>query len=367
MQGRQHLDYCAYVGNLDSAQDSDQFSDSKSNERNPSDPDFNPNSRSQSHPKNTRVKVNPPSVVSSQEEMSLLLSKIRAFIKKKPHRYQKLKKKLFDWDIAMNDNNGYFPLQNETDQELLTSKELSTSSSPLVFNAVSNSTTTTSTSSSDNSNQQHHHHFRHEKSRMRLNEIEEHGKINRRNKRDIQIQKISESGENGAFEDVYDEHLMKGINLNSETHTHTQLTSSDSIWKTQHNLHSGGFNTSDPNDLSNSESESSYSSSEEALAKCEGKVALFYLKPLAECGNQDEIDQDEIMPVLLSTTVNVSGYYYFIIGSENEKMDNIMQLKLQLEKYEYELPLPIQNCTDVNHCELDLQFGSSQKVSLALQ
>ena len=115
----------------------------------------------------------------------------------------------------------------------------------------------------------------------------------------------------------------------------------------------------DANDGSDSESESSYSSSEEALARCEGIVGNFNLERTEDCGTGD-------LTLYFNATVNVSGYYYFIFGSENEKRDNFIQAHFELEKYEYELPEALENCTDVKECQVTFDLASSQKVKFDL-
>jgi len=146
-------------------------------------------------------------------------------------------------------------------------------------------------------------------------------------------------------------------------HHHEYKQSPNSIWVKQHSLHSGILNETNMNDGSNSESESSYSSSEEALAKCEGIVGSFNLKPVEECGTYHD---DSSIPLIFNATVNISGYYYFIFGSENEKRDNFIEAFFELEKYEYDLGEPFENCTGVRECDIDFQFASQQKLVISI-
>jgi hypothetical protein len=211
--------------------------------------------------------------------------------------------------------------------------------------------------------------MRHSKSHKHSSDTEtEFGIIRKkRHAGDAELRKITDSSENGAFEEM-DVSDFNGTSLNrtsSEELRHLELSkhTANSIWVKQHSLHSGSLNDTNTNDKSNSESESSFSSSEEALAKCEGIVGSFNLERIDECGTYEN---ESLIPLVFNATVNVSGYYYFIFGSENEKTDNIIEALFQLEKYEYELGEPFENCTSVKECVVDLQFASDQHLVISI-
>ena len=212
---------------------------------------------------------------------------------------------------------------------------------------------------------------------------EEHGTIHRQ-RRSIDIRRRSESGENAAFEDSSEDPDSLPLSLNS-THklinplldsngtaaggrrnvsmsSNSNGDTENSVWKKEHSHHTGILNDSNPYqaiDGSDSESESSFSSSEEALAKCEGVVASLYLKATPSCGTEETVED---IPIFYESIVNGSGYYYFIFGSENEKRDNFIRARFELEKFIYELPEPVSNCTDVKECRVNFTFWSPQKV-----
>ena len=275
--------------------------------------------------------------------MSIILTKIRAYIKKHPKGYKKLKKNLINW-----------MLMDNTSNETRNSQEISQNYvDKLPTNSVEIS----------NGTQTHPHKIRHAKSRhLRSIGDLESGTIYP-NRHESDIRKNSESGEDGAFEDLGDaQELQNTNNVNHSQLDKATKQTPTSIWEKEHSLHTGHINMTDINDGSDSESESSYSSSEEALAKCEGIIGNFNLIPFPQCG----IENGDQSPISLyfNATVNVSGYYYFIFGSENEKRDNFIQAVFELEKYEYQLPQPMENCTDVKECLIDFKFWSSQRVRI---
>jgi len=300
VRGRSHLEHCAYIGEADSAGDSDQFSDSKSEE------------------KVTDRGLYP--LPNSKEEISVILSKIRQYIRSRPKNYAKLKKNLADWMLLETEKSEerasilYDVQKNWTDSTQPTPYiELDTKENELIM---------------------------------------EDGSI-KRTRREIHISKRTESGENGAFEDDDED----------TTSSHPTRSTESSIWSTGTGHHKGILNrTVDLDDGSDSESESSWSSSEEAMAKCEGVLAFFNILPNASCG----LDTEEAIFPYYEGHVNVSGYYYFIFGSENEKRDNVVRARFELEKFVYHLPEPIENCTKVRECQVHFQFGSSQKVCYML-
>jgi len=126
-------------------------------------------------------------------------------------------------------------------------------------------------------------------------------------------------------------------------------------------------------DGSNSESESSFSSSEEAMLRCEGVLTLFNIGAANEscftCGGNNEpylcMNNSSKLSAypIFEGYINSSEYYYFVFGSENEKIDNFFRIAFQLDKYEFNLPEPIPNCANVHECHVDFYFGSSEKVS----
>ncbi|ODM87270.1 hypothetical protein Ocin01_19412 [Orchesella cincta] len=208
----------------------------------------------------------------------------------------------------------------------------------------------------------------------------------RRNRRQVaEIRRKTESGENGAFEDESRDDVDDGFEIMESVHPRMKYLTSpkphtpSSIWEGKDGHHRGVLNdTFDPNDGSNSESESSFSSSEEAVQNCEGVLASLNINFDENCEAERSFEELELSPndalyqqssigivytlPYYEDIVNASGYYYFVFGSENEKRDNFIRGRFDLEKLEYELPEPLQNCTNVKECHIPFEFASSQKV-----
>lgn len=202
----------------------------------------------------------------------------------------------------------------------------------------------------------------------------EHGTIRRRRGGVDVRRNTSASGENGAFEDDLMGSSSEVSELiparNRSVLDLKPFQTSQSIWKERHSQHSGIFNESvNLEDGSDSESESSFSSSEEALAKCVGVITTFKIPHDINC--KDEGPFDRLSLTKPNSGLNTSyyefhveerDYYYFIFGSENEKQTNSIRAKFELDKVEYQLPEPVLNCTDVQECQIPLGFASSEKV-----
>ncbi|KAI5752114.1 hypothetical protein M8J77_013969 [Diaphorina citri] len=128
----------------------------------------------------------------------------------------------------------------------------------------------------------------------------------------------------------------------------------------------GRVNETSPNDSSNSEFWSSFSSSEERLMECEGLLLNLPLTPHRHCEPGYPHDT-----VLESNTVSYkipsNGYYFFIYNSENEVQTNYLKIKFQLEKIIYNVTNAEASCTnETDQCSLPLSFFSEQKVVLEL-
>jgi hypothetical protein len=297
-------------------------------------------------------------MTNSKEEMGVILSKIRQYIRSRPKNYGKLKQNLADW-MLIDPNNSLEAIDDEegnSGDENGTSSPIPPGSLPNLSTHFTNPNHTAKINTT---------------SKERLGEsdlVMEHGTIHR-NRRSAEIRKVSESGENGAFEDESedDELASKKSNATSNLIVDDDDDKGDGtgtsrgIWEREHSHHRGVLNdTIDPNDGSDSESESSWSSSEEAMAKCEGVLASLLIQPNASCG----FDSSNFHDPYYEGLVNVSGYYYFIFGSENEKRDNIIRAEFELQKFVYHLPSPVENCTDVKNCQVPFNFWSEQKVLL---
>lgn len=248
----------------------------------------------------------------SREEMGAILSKIRQYIRSRPKNYSKLKKNLADWMLIDN----------------------STSPTP------SEEVTEDSTNSTD-------------PSPSHLAPVE-HGKLLRRRRgTPAELRKLSESGENGAFEEI--DPILEATTKKADA-------LGGSIWSREHGDEHGILaDPFDPHDGSNSESESSWSSSEEAMAKCTGVLGNFRLVANDSCALERAWNSED--EPFYSGVVSSSGYYYFIFGSENEKRDNIIRIRFEMEKFVYHLPPPVANCSGVRQCAVNFTFASNEKVT----
>jgi len=133
----------------------------------------------------------------------------------------------------------------------------------------------------------------------------------------------------------------------------------------------GVFNQQDPDglDRSNEETKSSWSSSEEALAACEGLIFNEPLNGGTKCSrtsNSSELEKTRNSEVGVTKVLEVteSGFYYFIFANENEIQDNFLSAKFDLHKTVFDVSENAGNCTKSTHCELPLAFWSEDHVVL---
>ncbi|ODN06198.1 hypothetical protein Ocin01_00491 [Orchesella cincta] len=254
VQGRNNLERCAYLGEADSAGDSDQVSSSNSAEL---------LNKVLSH---------------SQEEMTGLLTRIRQYIKSNPKNYGRLKKNLSNWLLVEDDaknSNGETSGGNQHTPDMSTDSpidilrtliELESSNSSVarfgnhsgeeLLNAIlgpSPKNGTEKPPSTTNLGM----------SLELLANTMEVGTIRRNRRQVAEIRKKTESGENGAFEDESRDDEDDGFEIMESVHPRMKYLTSpkphtpSSIWEGKDGHHRGVLNdTFDPNDGSNSESES---------------------------------------------------------------------------------------------------------------
>lgn len=373
VQGEKSLEYCAYIGEEDSAGNSDEISSSNSFEG--TDTGRQGNRRT-----------------FSQEELSNILTKIRYYIKSNHKNHGLLTKHLAEWLLLENDGHDRRMSENGTGSQTSLDRLKS-----ILQGAENHEEETTTEQTNHNSNKfneteaetLHQNLTQLVASLSNVNDEEEiatpleAGTI-RRTRRTAEIRKKTESGENGAFEDNAEDRNDEVDGILGVVHPkfrhHPGAHGGSHIeWPSEEGHRVGILNhTLGDKDGSDSESESSFSSSEEALQKCEGVIATFNIIRDENCSPKGSFEELEIYmdggPSLhvpgtedqflnyYEDIVNASGYYYFIFGSENEKRDNIMRAKFEMEKLVYNLPEPVKNCTNVKECQVDFNFASHQKV-----
>ena len=111
----------------------------------------------------------------------------------------------------------------------------------------------------------------------------------------------------------------------------------------------------------NPEPFSSWSSSEEALMKCEGLLAFQQFNGSKRCTANDSSSFSEI---IYEETINETGFYYFIFANENEITPNFMRVRFDLHKTVFDVNSATENCTDTMNCMLPLKFWSEDHVVL---
>ncbi|KAK8383343.1 hypothetical protein O3P69_011665 [Scylla paramamosain] len=117
----------------------------------------------------------------------------------------------------------------------------------------------------------------------------------------------------------------------------------------------GKFNQTNKNDGSNEEHVSSYSSSEEALASCEGVIMTLPLAAYRACSfrwtNQNKVVYD----------IPITGTYYFVFSSDNEIASNNLFFNLTLQRVTYDTKSAVRLCTNATECSLPLSFWSDDQ------
>lgn len=117
----------------------------------------------------------------------------------------------------------------------------------------------------------------------------------------------------------------------------------------------GKFNQTNKNDRSNEEYVSSYSSSEEALANCEGVIMTLPLAAYRGCSFR-WTDRNRIVYDIPRT-----GTYYFVFSSDNEISDNILFFNLTLQRVTYDTKAATRLCANTSECSLPLSFWSKEQ------
>lgn len=118
----------------------------------------------------------------------------------------------------------------------------------------------------------------------------------------------------------------------------------------------GFVNQSNGFDLSREEHRSSYSSSEEALASCDGVILALPLQPDSQCRGFDRQGSNKI-----AYDITVDGTYYFVFSSDNEIVLNDLFFNLTFDKVVYDTSDNLANCTGASNCSLSLGFWSDDK------
>lgn len=117
----------------------------------------------------------------------------------------------------------------------------------------------------------------------------------------------------------------------------------------------GKFNQTTANDNSREEHVSSFSSSEEALASCEGVIINLQLVPYRNCNYQNlEINK-------ISYDIPITGTYYFVFSSDNEVYVNDLFFNVTMERVVYNVSKSEEMCTNTTDCIMPLGFWSNDQ------
>ena len=126
-------------------------------------------------------------------------------------------------------------------------------------------------------------------------------------------------------------------------------------------------NLNSKKDKSNEEVRSSWSSSEEALAACEGAVFNIALNGATSCHQNASFA--EMRPVMdnISYTTDTAGFYYFIFTNENEITSNFVAASFEMHKTTFDVRSAEDRCLNTTDCALHLSFFSRQHVVIEVR
>ena len=120
-------------------------------------------------------------------------------------------------------------------------------------------------------------------------------------------------------------------------------------------------------DKSNEETRSSWSSSEEALASCDGAVFNIPLNGATACHENATFDEMKSVMNNISYTTDTSGFYYFIFTNENEITSNFVAANFEMHKTVFDVRDYEDTCVNSTDCALNLSFSSKQHVVIEVK
>jgi len=158
-------------------------------------------------------------------------------------------------------------------------------------------------------------------------------------------------------------------NLDGEEHNYEEkeadINEEDEV---DHFFHNGKFNQKNrgenKEDRSNEETRSSWSSSEEALAACEGAIFNIPLNGATKCSENATFDQMRPIMSNMSYIADSTGFYYFIFSNENEITSNFVAANFDMHKTVFDVSDSEEQCSNTTDCSLPLTFLSHQHVVL---
>ena len=175
-------------------------------------------------------------------------------------------------------------------------------------------------------------------------------------------------GENSYIEEPKVEYVRKETNQELTYEEYENLENNEDLFlhenDVDHFLDNGKFNQKNliKEDKSNEEVRSSWSSSEEALASCEGAVFNIALNGATSC--HENATFGEMKPLMTNMThmTDSAGFYYFIFTNENEITSNFVAANFEMHKTVFDLRTYENRCENTTDCSLLLSFFSREHV-----
>ncbi|XP_045114316.1 uncharacterized protein LOC123506352 isoform X2 [Portunus trituberculatus] len=178
---------------------------------------------------------------------------------------------------------------------------------------------------------------------------------NTRHRRDVEEEE--EENTDGAFEELDTEDV---VDLLTDDKSHKipaeeRALGAQVFFPEGLKYERGTVNQTTANDHSREEEVSSFSSSEEALASCEGVIINLQLVPYRRC-NYQSLDLNKI-----SYDIPITGTYYFVFSSDNEIYVNDLYFNVTMERVVYNVSKREELCTNTTDCLMPLGFWSNDQ------
>lgn len=189
------------------------------------------------------------------------------------------------------------------------------------------------------------------------NLTEENLPANTRHRRDVEeVEEEEREDTDGAFEEL-DEDVVDLL-TDGEPHktpAEERALGAQVFFPEGLKYERGTVNQTTANDNSQEEEVSSFSSSEEALASCEGVIINLQLVPYRMC-NYQSLDLNKI-----SYDIPITGTYYFVFSSDNEIYINDIYFNVTMERVVYNVTKREEMCTNTTDCLMPLSFWSNDQ------
>ena len=168
---------------------------------------------------------------------------------------------------------------------------------------------------------------------------------------------VAAAEEDGAFEELDTEDILEMLTDGelSKTPAEERAVGTQVFFPEGLKFERGTFNQTTAGDNSREEHVSSFSSSEEALASCEGVIISLQLVPYRTCSYQS-MDINKI-----SYDIPITGTYYFVFSSDNEIYVNDLFFNVTMERVVYNVTKSEEMCSNTTDCIMPLSFWSNDQ------